>query len=54
MEEETITCNECNVEFTIMYEAIEGSPTVCPFCASSLSEEDLDEWESIEEEPYED
>jgi hypothetical protein len=50
MEEETITCNECSVEFTIVYEAIEGSPTVCPFCANSLSEEEWDE----DTDPYSD
>lgn len=54
MEEETFTCNECTVEFTIVHEVADGSPTVCPFCSASLQEEELDEWGAIEEEPYED
>ena len=54
MEEENFTCNECDAEFTIMYEAVQGSPTACPFCSAPLLEEEIDGWEAIEEEPYED
>ena len=41
MEEETFTCNECTVEFTLVYDAIE-QPQVCPFCASPLEEDQVD------------
>ena len=48
MEEENFTCNECDAEFTIMYEAAQGSPTACPFCSAPL-EDDLpdleEEWD---------
>ena len=50
MEEETFTCNECAVEFTLVYDAIE-QPQVCPFCASPLEEDLVDLEEEWDENP---
>ncbi len=53
MENEDFICENCEVEFTLIYDKETDKPEYCPFCSSSL-EQELDSWEAIEQEPYED
>lgn len=52
--EEEIVCPVCDTKCTLTHEE-EDRAVYCPFCGNILEEEDeLDGWDSIEEEPYED
>lgn len=50
METEDYICNECGSEFSITFDSGD-KPTVCPFCSTSLEEDDS--WDE-DNDPYED
>lgn len=57
MENEDFICENCETEFTLIYDKETDKPEYCPFCGNSLEQDDDADWvhtESMDEEPYED
>jgi transcription initiation factor IIE alpha subunit len=42
MENEDFICEECEAEFTLIFDNEVGIPDYCPFCGNTLEKED--EW----------
>lgn len=57
MENEDFICENCETEFTLIYDKETDKPEYCPFCGNSLEQDNDANWvhtESMDEEPYED
>ena len=46
MENEDYICEQCEAEFSLIFDNEVGKPEYCPFCGSSLKE---DEWDVAED-----